>query len=163
MFSCLLSSFAHPPTPIASLVSHAPSVTPFAAAVGSKPRFPWQEHPISFSTVFFFPTLLLIVHLLHHWRHHDHSTREVHFLQSVKLSWDLVFLLVLGYNEVFGRCNGAVGKAVVADIVYNENCPLPRLPKCGVLTGRLWGCLHGWSIESSLLKNNSCQHLSYWS
>ena len=60
--------------------------------------------------------------------------REVHFLQSVKLLWDLVFLLVMGYNEVFGRCNGAVGKVVVADIVYDENCrPLPRLPKC-VLT-----------------------------
>ena len=57
--------------------------------------------------------------------------REVHYLQSVKLSWDLVFLLVLGYNEVFGRCNGAVGKVVVA-----ENCPLSRLPKF-VLTGRL--------------------------
>jgi len=57
--------------------------------------------------------------------------REVHFLQSVKLSWDLVFLLVLGYTEVFGRCNaGAVGKVVVADIVYDENCPLPHLPKC---------------------------------
>ncbi len=67
--------------------------------------------------------------------------REVHFLQSVKLSWDLVFLLVMGYNEVFGRCNGAVGKVVAADIVYDENCPLPRLPKC-VLTGRLRGCLH---------------------
>jgi hypothetical protein len=41
------------------------------------------------------------------------------------------------YNEVFGRCNGAVGKVVVADIVYDENCrPLPLLPKC-VLTGRL--------------------------
>ena len=143
MLSCLLSPFAHPPTPVASLVSHAPSVAPFAA-VGSNPRFPWQEHPISFSAVFFFPALLLIVHPLHHRRHHDHM-REVHFLQSVKLSWDLVFLLVLGYNKVFGRCNGAVGKVVVA-----ENCPLSRLPKC-VLTGRLWGYLHGWSNESSLL------------
>jgi hypothetical protein len=59
--------------------------------------------------------------------------REVHFLQSVKqLSWDLVFLLVMGYNEVFGRCKGAVEKVVVADIVYDENSPLPRLPKCVV-------------------------------
>jgi len=42
-----------------------------------------------------------------------------------------------GYNEVFGRCNGgAVGKVVVADIVYDENCSLPRLPKY-VLTRRL--------------------------
>ena len=131
MLSCLLSPFAHPPTPVASLVSHAPF-----AAVRSKPRFPSQEHPISFSTMFFFPALLLIVHPLHHRRHHDHM-REVHFLQSVKqLSWDLVFLLVMGYNEVFGRCNGAVEKVVVADIVYDENSPLPRLPKC-VLTGRL--------------------------
>ena len=160
MVSCLLSPFAqHPPTPVASLVSHAPSGAPFAA-VGSNPRFPWQEHPISFSAVFFFPALLLIVHHLHHQCHHDHM-REVHFLQSVKLLWDLVFLLVMGYNEVFGRCNGAVGKVVVADIVYDENCPLPRLPKC-VLTGRLWGCLHGWSNESSLFKNN-ISRFSYWS
>jgi len=45
MLSCLLSPFAqHPPTPVASLVSHAPSVAPSVApsfsAVGSKPRFP---------------------------------------------------------------------------------------------------------------------------
>jgi len=57
---------------------------------------------ISFSTAFFFPVLLLIVHPLHHRRYHDRM-REVHFLQSVKLLWALVFLLVLGYNEVFGR------------------------------------------------------------
>jgi hypothetical protein len=47
------------------------------------------------------------------------------------------FFISYGYNEVFGRCNGgAVGKVVVADIVYDENCSLPRLPKC-VLTCRL--------------------------
>ena len=38
----------------------------------------------------------------------------------------------LGAWQPCGLCNGAVGK-VVTDIVYDENCPLPGLPKCGLV------------------------------